>query len=81
MYIQYQGYFYNILNRIGGVMVSMLASSGFEPRSGETKDYEISICCFSAACSIKGKEQRLVESESGVGRHVYTQTCVIELAL
>ena len=42
----------NILNRIGGVMVSMLASSvvdrGFEPQSGQTKDYEIGICCFSA---------------------------------
>jgi hypothetical protein len=37
---------------IGGVMVSMLASSvvdrGFEPRSGQTKDYAIGICCFSA---------------------------------
>ena len=33
-------------------MVSALASSaiyrGFEPRSGQTKDYEIGICCFSA---------------------------------
>jgi hypothetical protein len=32
-------------NRIDGVMVSLLASSavarGFEPRSGQTKDYEI----------------------------------------
>ena len=32
-------------------MVSMLASSatdrGFEARSGQTKDYEIGICCFS----------------------------------
>jgi hypothetical protein len=32
-------------------MVSMLASSavdrGFERRSGQTKDYEIGICCFS----------------------------------
>jgi hypothetical protein len=39
-------------NRIGGVMVSVLASSavdrGFEPRSGQTKDYKIGICCFSA---------------------------------
>jgi hypothetical protein len=39
-------------HRIGGVMVNMLASSavdhGFEPRSGQTKDYEIGICCFSA---------------------------------
>ena len=33
-------------------MVSVLASGAvdrdFEPRSGQTKDYEISICCFSA---------------------------------
>ena len=40
------------LNRIGGVMVSVLASSvvdrGFEPRLGQTKDYQIGICCFSA---------------------------------
>ena len=33
-------------------MVSVLASSavdrGFGPQSGQTKDYKISICCFSA---------------------------------
>ena len=33
-------------------MVSLLASSavdrGFDPRSGQTKDYKIGICCFSA---------------------------------
>ena len=33
-------------------MVSVLASSavdrGLEPRSGQTKDYEIGICCFFA---------------------------------
>ena len=33
-------------------MVSVLASSvvdrGFEPPSGQTKDYKIGICCFSA---------------------------------
>jgi hypothetical protein len=28
-------------------MVGMLASSGFEPRSDQTKDYKIGICCFS----------------------------------
>ena len=37
---------------IGGVMVSILTSSvadrGFESRSGQTKDYKICICCFSA---------------------------------
>ena len=40
------------MNNIGGVMVSMLASSavdrGFEPISGQYKDYRIGICCFSA---------------------------------
>jgi hypothetical protein len=40
------------VNCIGGVMVSVLALSvvgrGFKPRSGQTKDYAIGICCFSA---------------------------------
>ena len=40
------------VNRIGGVMVSVLASSAvdleFQSRSGQIKDYKISICCFSA---------------------------------
>ena len=39
-------------NRIGGVMVSVLASNaidrGFEPISGQTKDYKMGICCFAA---------------------------------
>jgi hypothetical protein len=43
---------YDFFNHICGVMVSVLGSSvvdcGFEPRSGQTKDYEIGICCFSA---------------------------------
>ena len=51
-------------NRIGGVMVSVLAwnavDRGFESRSGQTKDYEIGICCFSA----KHAALRLVGSES-----------------
>ena len=40
-------------NRISGVMVSVLAldvvllDRGFDPRSGQTKDYKIGICCFS----------------------------------
>ena len=42
-------------NRIGDVMVGVLASSvvnrltvGFNPRCGQTKDNKIGICCFSA---------------------------------
>ena len=45
-------YVLTLNNRIGGVMVNMLSSSavdyGFEPRLGQTKDYNIGICCFSA---------------------------------
>ena len=44
-------------------MVSVLASSvvhrGFEPRSGQTKDNKIGMCCFSAkytALRKKGKD-------------------------
>ena len=44
-------------------MISVLASSavdrGFEPRLGQTKDYKIGICCFSAkyaAFRRKGKD-------------------------
>jgi hypothetical protein len=41
-----------LFSRIGGVIVSVLLSSavdhGFEPRSGQTKDYKIGICCLSA---------------------------------
>jgi hypothetical protein len=40
------------LNYIGGVLFSVLASNaiyrGFNPRSGQTKDYNISICCLTA---------------------------------
>ena len=53
-------------NRIGSVMVSVLASRvidcGYELRSCQTKEYKIVICCFSA--KNKEKEQRLVGSES-----------------
>ena len=42
----------SVLNRIGSVMVSVLVSSavdrGFESPPGQTKNYKIGICCFSA---------------------------------
>jgi hypothetical protein len=42
----------NQKHRIGGIMVSVLASSavdrGFDPGSGQTKNYKIGICCFFA---------------------------------
>ena len=47
---------------IGVVMVGVLAQSavdrGFEPRQGQTKDYKIGICCFSAKhASLRSKSK------------------------
>jgi hypothetical protein len=43
---------FNNYDRIGGVIVSVLASivvdRRFEPQSGQPNDYQIGICCFSA---------------------------------
>ena len=56
-----------LTNRIGGVMVRVLVSSavdrGLEPRSGQTKDYNIGICWFSAkyAALRRKSEDRLAE--------------------
>ena len=57
------------MNRIGGAMVSVLDSiavdRGFDPRSGQIKDYKIGICCFpSKHAALKRKSKDLVDSES-----------------
>ena len=66
-------------------MVSMLDSSavdhGFEPRSGQTKDNKIGICCFSAKhAALSGKSKdwlaRNQDNVSEGGRHVYPCTVV-----
>ena len=58
----------NQKHRIDDVMVSVLASSaidrGFEPRSGQTKDYTIGMCCFSAKYTALRRKSKLVGSES-----------------
>ena len=45
-------FLHSMFKCIGDVMISVLASIAvdreFKPRLGETKDYEIGICCFSA---------------------------------
>ena len=50
------------VNRIGGVMVSVLASSAvyreFESRSGQIKYYIIGICCFSAKYAALSRESK-----------------------
>ena len=66
-------------------MVSVLTSSavdcGFEPRSGQTKDYKIGISCFStkhAALRKKSKDwlARNQNNVSTVEQHVYPRIVV-----
>ena len=57
----FESILYFDLYHIGGVMVSVLASSAvvheFETRSGQTKDYKIGICCFSTKLTtLRSKE-------------------------
>jgi hypothetical protein len=58
-----------LYNCIGGVMVSILVSSAVdprcEPRSSQTKDYNIGICSNSAKHTALRRKSRLVGSESG----------------
>ena len=51
-----------VVNRIGDVMVSVLASSavdrGFDPRSGQAKDYKSDICCFSTKRAVLRRKRK-----------------------
>jgi hypothetical protein len=54
--------FLKYINSISDVMVSVLASSavnrGFEPRSGQSKDHKIDICCvFAKYATLRKREQ------------------------
>jgi len=41
-----------------GVVVLRATDSGFEPRSGQTKDYTIDICCFSTKHAAFTQEEK-----------------------
>ena len=51
-------------------MVSVLASSavdrGFQPQSGQTKDYEIGICCFFAKHAALWRKSWLARNPNNV---------------
>ena len=72
-------------NSIGGAMVSMFTSSavghGFKPRSGQTKNYKVGICCFSAkyAALMRKSKDWLVQNQDNVSvwnDNVYQWTVV-----
>ena len=43
------------MNHIVSMLVSCVLDRGFETQSGKTKDYIISICCFSAKQAVRAK--------------------------
>jgi hypothetical protein len=65
-------------------MVSVLAPSavdrGFEPRLGQTKDYKIGICCFSAKHAALRRKSKywLARNQNNTG---YIPVVVVCLAL
>ena len=63
------------------VIISTVVDRGFEPRPGQTKDYKMCICCFSAkheAFRRKSKDWLTRNQDNCVrmGRHVYRLTVV-----
>jgi hypothetical protein len=40
------------------VLVSSVVDRGFEPWSGQTKDYKIGMCCFSAKHAALGRQSK-----------------------
>ena len=69
------------MNRIGGVMVSVLVSSvverGFETWSSQTNDYEIGICCFSAKHTALRRKSKdwLARNQNNVSEWSDMSTC------
>jgi hypothetical protein len=62
-------------------MVTMLSSSAvdhvFEPRSGQTKDYKIGICCFSAKHAALRRKNKdwLARNQDNVSKWSDMSTC------
>ena len=47
-----------IINNCISVLISSVVVRGFEPHSGQTKEYKIGICCFSAKhAALRGKSK------------------------
>jgi hypothetical protein len=73
------------VNHINGVMVTVLASSavdrGFEPRSGQTKDYENGICCFSATYDVFVFIRKRSRNQDNEPEYLPVECCFSELAL
>jgi hypothetical protein len=52
------------------VLTSSVVDSGFEPRSGQTKDYKIGICCFSGKHTVLRRKSKdwLAQNQDNVSK-------------
>ena len=59
------------------VLVSTAIDRGFEPQSGQTKDYEIGICCFSAKHAALRRKSKdwLALNQNNVSKWSDMSTC------
>ena len=59
------------------VLVSIAVDRGFEPRSGQTKDYKIDICCFSAKNVVIMRKSKdwLARNQNNVSEWSDMSTC------
>ena len=75
-------YLANVILDFGCVMVNVLVSSGVDLWSGQTKNYEIGICCYSARMQHLGERADwFARNQNGVATCLSTDCCFSELAL
>ena len=64
------------------VLASIVVDRGFEHRSGQTKDYKMCMCCFSAKYTTLRRKNKdwLARNQDNVsaGQHVYPQTVLFQ---
>jgi hypothetical protein len=65
------------------VLALSAVDRGFEPRSGQTKDYEIGICCFSAKHAALRRKSKdwLARNQDNVSQFLSVDCCFSGLAL
>ena len=68
-----------------GVLASSVVNRGFQPRSDQTKDYTIGICCFSAKHAVvrRKSKDRLAQNQDNMSKwdDMSIQRLFSELAL
>ena len=61
--------------------MSTAVGCGFDHRSGQTKDYEIGMCCFSIKHASLGRKSKYWLAWNHTGYIVSADSCFSELAL